>query len=209
KDVASKAPYQSPATAVDLSGKAVLEVGSGRGGGADYVARCLGPAAMTGVDFSAEAIAFCKKTHRTENLSFLEGDAESLPFDTNVFDVVLNVESSHCYGSMDAFCREVFRVLKPGGFFSWADLREAEQAKQLEGLFEAAGFDIESQADITPRVLHALDLFTETKEEAINKMVPRLLRSAFSDFAAIKDSTVYNRFKDRDWVYSKFLLRKP
>ncbi|MFP6904211.1 MAG: methyltransferase domain-containing protein [Verrucomicrobiota bacterium] len=201
--------YHHVATAVDLSGRKVLEVGSGRGGGANYVARCLGPDSVTGLDYSANAVAFCKEIYRAENLTFREGDAESLRFGDDSFDVVLNVESSHCYGSMDAFCREVFRVLKPGGFFSWADLREVGLAKKLEGQFEAAGFEIESQTDITPQVLHALDLITETKQEAINNMVPRILRPAFRDFAAVKDSKVYTLFKDRNWVYSKFLLRKP
>lgn len=201
--------YHHVATAVDLSGRKVLEVGSGRGGGADYIARCLGPASVTGLDYSAEAIAFCKEIYQTKNLTFREGDAESLCFEEDSFDVVLNVESSHCYGSMDAFCREVFRVLKPGGFFSWTDLREVEPAKKLEGPFKMAGFEVESQADITSQVLHALDLITETKQEAINNMVPRILRTAFRDFAAVKDSKVYNLLKDHGLVYSKFLLRKP
>jgi len=201
--------YHHVATAVDLSGTSILEVGSGRGGGASYVARCLGPASVTGLDYSAEAVAFCKEIHRAENLVFREGDAESLCFGDDAFDVVLNVESSHCYGSMDTFCREVFRVLKPGGFFTWADFREVGPAKKLESQFESAGFEITSQAEITPQVLHALDLISETKQDSINRMVPRVLRSAFRDFAGVKDSKVYTLFKDRHMVYSKFLLRKP
>ena len=35
------------------------------------------------------------------------GDSENLPFEDNTFDAVLNIESSHCYASMDKFIKEV------------------------------------------------------------------------------------------------------
>src|SRR4051812_6746554 len=40
-----------------LKGAQVLEVGSGRGGGASYLARYLQPAKIIGVDFSPDAVA--------------------------------------------------------------------------------------------------------------------------------------------------------
>src|ERR1044071_1738159 len=102
--------YHHAASGVDLCGKDVLEVGSGRGGGCSYVSRHLRPNTMTGVDFAHSAIAFCRKTHPVEGLTFVQGDGEALPFENASFDAVLNVESSHCYGSMDRFAAEVFRV---------------------------------------------------------------------------------------------------
>src|SRR5688500_6626017 len=51
--------YELVARPTDLNGTDVLEVGSGRGGGASYLARHHRPAHMTGVDFSPQAVAFC------------------------------------------------------------------------------------------------------------------------------------------------------
>jgi ubiquinone/menaquinone biosynthesis C-methylase UbiE len=45
----------------------------------------------------------------------VHGDAENLPFPQVSFDAVINVESAHCYGSIERFLAEVHRVLRPGG----------------------------------------------------------------------------------------------
>src|SRR5204863_875878 len=109
--------YHHLARTVNMDGARVLEVGCGRGGGCSYLARYQQPASVLGIDFSAKAIAFCNRVHAVPGLTFQQGDAESLPCETGTFDVVLNVESSHCYGSVPAFLGEVFRVLRPGGYF--------------------------------------------------------------------------------------------
>ncbi len=62
-------------------------------------------------------------------LTFRVGDAQATGLPDACVDVVVNVESSHCYGSMDAFIAEVHRVLRPGGHFVWADLRGARRRR--------------------------------------------------------------------------------
>ena len=109
--------YHHVAGAMSLEGKRALEVGCGRGGGSSFISRYLRPAQMTGIDLSAEAVAFCKARHNLAGLDFKTGDAEHLPFASETFDAVVNVESSHCYPSLPAFFSEVRRVLKPGGHF--------------------------------------------------------------------------------------------
>ena len=51
--------YDHVAGAVDLRDLKVLEVGSGRGGGADYIKRYLKPESMVGLDISENAVSFC------------------------------------------------------------------------------------------------------------------------------------------------------
>ena len=109
--------YRHVAGAVDLTRRNVLEVGSGRGGGASFVKRYLNPARVTGVDLCESAVDFSMSRHRVEGLHFRVGDAEHLPFDNESFDVVINVESSHCYPRLSTFFLEVRRVLKLGGHF--------------------------------------------------------------------------------------------
>ena len=201
--------YHHVASAVDLDGKKVLEVGSGRGGGANYVARALKPGEMVGLDYSSNAVDFSNKNNAGEHLSFVEGDAENLPFDDDSYDVVLNVESSHCYGNMQKFVNEAYRILKPGGYFSWADLRGTDEGAKLPSIFRNAGFQINEEGTITPQVLNALDLINERKMKTIDEKVPSLIQSAFRDFAGVKDSKIYNAFKDGSAVYLCYLLQKP
>ena len=62
----------------------------------------------------SHAISLCKNNYNLNNLNFIIGDSANLPFDDNSVDVVVNVESSHCYPSIPDFISEVCRVLKPG-----------------------------------------------------------------------------------------------
>jgi len=103
-----------------------LEVGSGRGGGAAYTKRRFEPKSMLGLDLSAKSVNFCNQYHSIDSLSFTCGNAQSLPFDDNSFDVVLNVESSLVYPDVDRFLEEVVRVLRPNGYFLYTDIRYLE-----------------------------------------------------------------------------------
>ena len=73
---------------------------------------------LIGLDFSREAVSLCNKWYEQENLDFREGNAQDLPFQKNSFDVVYNVESSHCYGDMSTMEKmkeeksEMYRKLK-------------------------------------------------------------------------------------------------
>ena len=89
--------YHRTATQVDLSGKRVLEVSCGHGGGASYLTRTLHPASYTGLDLNPAGIEFCRKRHNLAGLDFVHGDAENLPFADQSFDAVVNVEASHLY----------------------------------------------------------------------------------------------------------------
>ena len=183
-------------------------MGSGRGGGASYVARVLNPSEMVGLDYSANAVKFSNENNADDNLTFKKGDAENLPFNDNTFDIVLNVESSHCYGNMQQFVNEVNRVLKPGGYFSWADLRSAEEGTKLPNIFNSAGFTTKDESMITPQVLNALDLIHDRKMKMIDDNVPHFVQPAFRDFAGVKDSKIYSAFSDGSAVYISYILKK-
>src|SRR6516165_12498173 len=88
--------YHRTATQADLSGKRVLEVSCGRGGGASYLVRTLRPASYTGLDFNPAGVAFCRERHNLPGLDFVQGDAENLPFADQSFDAVINIQASHC-----------------------------------------------------------------------------------------------------------------
>ncbi|MBE3561003.1 MAG: class I SAM-dependent methyltransferase [Ktedonobacteraceae bacterium] len=200
--------YHRVAGAVDLSGRDVLEVGSGRGGGASYITRYLQPHFMTGVDISKKAVAFCNSYHCIENLRFIYGDAESLPFEDQSFDIIVNIESSYGYGHMTVFLSEVFRVLRPGGYFLFADYRNRDAVSLLRQQLRGSGLTIIKEACINANVLKALDLEHERKLKLIEQGVPKIMQGAFAYFAALRGSKMYQSLKSGDVDYRQFVLCK-
>jgi SAM-dependent methyltransferase len=200
--------YHRVAGAVELKGRDVLEVGCGRGGGSSFVKRYFHPQQMTGVDFSAKAVRFCGKHHRLDGLSFAHGDAEALPFGDESFDAVINVESSHCYGSMPAFLREVKRVLRPGGHFLFADVRAAEDRDRLRQQIEETGLTVLQHQDVTANVLEALRQDSRRKLALIERSVNKRLVGTFRQFAAIEGSDVFQGFENRTAIYLRYALQK-
>lgn len=204
--------YHHLANAVDLKGQRVLEVGSGRGGGSSYLMRHLRPRMVVGVDFSQNAVKFSTGCHRIEDLRFLPADAESLPFRNDTFDVVVNVESSHCYPSMDAFVGEVTRVLRPGGYFLLADFRPIPVIEPLRNQLKRYGLTVLREADITPNVLRALSLDNPRKLQWIRQCSPRFLGVNVSkivqEFWGAEGSGIFNLFRDGYVKYLSFVLQK-
>ncbi|MEO8496246.1 MAG: class I SAM-dependent methyltransferase [Planctomycetota bacterium] len=200
--------YWRVARAVELQGRQVLEVGCGRGGGSSFVTRHVHPSDMTAVDFSAKAVRFCQTTHQIERLRFVQGDAEALPFDDESFDAVINVESSHCYGSMPAFLREVKRVLRPGGHFLFADLRGSDDCDRLDAELAETEMSVLEKQDVTANVLEALRLDSQRKLDLIQRSVSKRLVGTFRQFAAIEGSEVFDGFKNGTTRYLRYVLQK-
>ena len=201
--------YDYVASQIPIKDGEILEVGSGRGGGSSFLSRYHHPKSITGLDYSKSAIKLSNELHgNVDNLFFKLGDAENLPFKDNTFDAVINIESSHCYGNMERFLSEVSRVVKPGGYFGWADLRAKDMVKETEFAFEKSSLTCIYNKTITPEVINALDDIHDTKMKMINNHVPKFLRSAFTDFAGAKNSKIYNSFKSGDAVYLSKVLKK-
>ncbi len=202
--------YHHVASATDLGGARVLEVGSGRGGGAAFLKEALQPASYVGVDYSDKAVALCRERYPAiQGLSFQQGDAEQLPCESASFDAVINVESSHCYPNFPKFLSEVHRVLKAGGYFLYADFRDELELGNWRTQLRASGLEIVREINITPNVLAALDIDDTRKQTLIQKLIPKWLLKSFQDFAGTKGSVVYRNFAHGQMQYYSFVLRKP
>jgi ubiquinone/menaquinone biosynthesis C-methylase UbiE len=202
--------YDRVASGIAMKDVEALEIGSGRGGGASYVARYRKPRSVVGVDFSGEAVAFCSTRHRNiSNLAFQQGDAEKLGFADNSFDVVINVESSHCYGNVAQFLAEVARVLRTGGHFLFADLRECQEMAQLRGMIKGTpGFKILEEEEITADVLAAMEADDARKREKIRDLVPAAIQPLFNEFAGVRGGKVFENLNSGKLVYHRFVVLK-
>ena len=107
------------------SGMAVLDVGSGVGGPARYLAATCG-CQVTGVDLSVPFVDAARYlTERTGQgalVSFQTGSALELPFDATSFDAVLLQHVAMNIADRPRLYREIRRVLKPGSRFATYDV---------------------------------------------------------------------------------------
>ncbi|MCP4107911.1 MAG: SDR family NAD(P)-dependent oxidoreductase [Desulfobacteraceae bacterium] len=183
----------------------ILDVGCGRGGTISVIHQFFKPGKVTGLDLSSDAIKFCRENYNWPDTLFMEGDAENLPFDDQSFDAVINVESSHSYPNIHAFYKQVYRVLKPGGFFLYTDLFPGEMLENCLNLLRESGFSIARDQDITGNVLLSCDDVAETHYKTfIRNNDPRVM----ADFLALPGSKTYNDMKLGNSTYRIFKLGK-
>lgn len=103
-------------------GEQVLDLGSGLGVDSFIAASQTGPSgSVVGLDISKMEVehAQARAEHRhLENVTFVNGDMEKMPFDDNKFDVVISNGAFCLAPNKEAAFKEIYRVLKPGGRFS-------------------------------------------------------------------------------------------
>ena len=201
--------YHHLAEMVDLNDKDVVDVGSGRGGGLSYIARKWKPSSMAGIDLTKDSVAFSNKQHNHKNLQFFQGDALNLPLKNSSCDVLINVESSHRYHSMEGFFNEVKRTLRPGGYFLFTDFRYDYEWSGLTNLLQNLGLEIVDEKDITSNVVESLDLDSDRRNSLVKKYAPRILHKDIMNFAGSTGTETYNYFVARKFTYKSFKIRKP
>jgi len=192
--------YHQAVDGLPLAGAEILEVGSGHGGGAGWIARHAGAKLVLGVDRAAATVARARGLHPDlPGLEFRIGDAEALPLPDASFDIVVNVESSHCYGRMDRFVAEVARVLRPGGWFTWADMRSPGMMPDLERAFAHPELEPMAATELNEGVLAALDAMEAEKAREIARFAP--LRPILREFAGMQGSMLRRSLETRQALY--------
>jgi sarcosine/dimethylglycine N-methyltransferase len=107
------------------AGMSVLDVGSGVGGPARFLAATCG-CHVTGVDLSEPFVDAARylteRTGQGGQVSFETASALELPFDSGRFDVALLQHVAMNISDRPRLYREIRRVLKPGGRFATFDV---------------------------------------------------------------------------------------
>jgi ubiquinone/menaquinone biosynthesis C-methylase UbiE len=144
-----------------LTGKRILEVGSGTGGELAWLVE-LGatPSNLVGVDLLADRVATARRAH--PGIRFEAGNAEHLDFADATFDLVLafTIFSSILDGTMQRnVAVEMTRVLRASGAVLWYDVRydsnsnpnvKAVPASRVRELFPSLKAELHSVTLLPP-----------------------------------------------------------
>jgi SAM-dependent methyltransferase len=201
--------YHHVACQVALAGRKVLEISCGHGGGASYLTRTFRPQQYTALDLNPVGIAFCRKRHVVDGLAFIQGDAEDLPFSAKSFDVIINIEASHCYPRFSTFLTEVARVLRPGGFFLYADFRFNDGIATWEQALATSPLRLIGRKNINAEVLRGMNLNSRRSLKLIERHLPGFLHSLGRDFAGVAGSRIYQALERNEVAYRSGCLQKP
>lgn len=103
----------------------LLDIASGRGGAALHARQRFG-LAVTGIDITPYNAKRATTNAREKGLwppvRFHMGDSQRLPLADASFSLIWSIESPAHFADKPTFLKEVGRVLKPGGAFTFADL---------------------------------------------------------------------------------------
>lgn len=114
-------------THADLQpGDSVLDVGAGFAEQDFVLLDRFGVSHITGIDITPVHVDKARervaRRGLADHIEIRLGSATALPFPNASFDKVLALECAFHFDTRDEFMREAFRVLKPGGTFTLADM---------------------------------------------------------------------------------------
>ncbi len=162
------------------AGESVLDLGSGFGGPARYLA-AVHDCQVTGIELTQAYVDISnylsELTGLADKTRFIQGDATTLPFDDESFDLAWTIHVSMNIKDKDGFYRGVYRTLKKGGKFAIYDIVQGEGGQviypapwspteefsflstiaETESLLKSAGFKPLKLEDATQDVLTWFD----------------------------------------------------
>lgn len=123
-DFSSETKYSAIEAAIHLNryglakpfckGAHVLDAACGEGYGS-YLMKQWGAYSVDGIDIDQESVAQARELFKDERLTYTQGTVERLPYEDNVFDLIVSLETMEHVDDAEAFLMEIKRVLKPGG----------------------------------------------------------------------------------------------
>uniref|UniRef100_A0A914WKJ4 Methyltransferase type 11 domain-containing protein n=1 Tax=Plectus sambesii TaxID=2011161 RepID=A0A914WKJ4_9BILA len=187
-----------------LDGLDLLEISCGHGGGLQWIERAHPTLkSVRGMDMTIVD---------TMGGKVFQGNAYNVPLADESVDIVLNVESSHCYDDQPRFLRNCYRILRPGGYFLWTDIRPV-------GIFADfwindpvdAGFELVGPIlDWNEQIVKSLDqksklVFSKFSEH----WYTRMFNFFWATFWGLPNTGMYRSIVDRKFLYRAAAWKKP
>ncbi len=123
---------------IDLRGKRVLDIGCGSGGITAMLAYAYGASEVVGVDVEAPpcaaARALAKRKGVAERVAIRQVKPGGLPLPDQSFDIVFSKDSIVHIEDKEALSADVFRVLRPGGWFVASDWLTSQDGEPSEAM---------------------------------------------------------------------------
>lgn len=138
------------------NGLKILDVSSGRGTQSVFYSKEFN-VEVTGVDISEEMVKTAslnaEKAGLNNKVKFQTGDSQSLPFENNVFDVVINECAVGIPDDSQKVLNEMVRVVKPGGKIlihesTWRKKLSAEEKDEFSERYGTTPLEITEWLDM-------------------------------------------------------------
>ena len=124
---------------LDLAEQTILDIGCGAGGITVSLVKDHGAKKVVGVDVEEDVVnAATKRVLKNglnNNIDILLIDKSNLPFEDNYFDIVFSKDSFVHIPDKEKIFTQVFKLLKPGGFFvfsDWLISHDQKPSKEME-----------------------------------------------------------------------------
>ena len=134
---------------IDISNKAILDIGCGCGGAAIHLIKKHGAKSVLGIDIESLVIQSAEKLAIKYDLSnfakFRCVKPGPLDIPDESFEVVFSKEVFLHIPNKDNLIKDIYRVLKPGGIVGvsdWMRIDDSPHSKQMQEYIAAEGLDM-------------------------------------------------------------------
>jgi ubiquinone/menaquinone biosynthesis C-methylase UbiE len=170
----------------------IVEVGCGRGGGAEFLLQSRPGLRYLGIDLSPEHLALCRTRFASRpGTGFVLADAAYLPARDGRFDAAFSIEAAQHFAEPNRFYHEVARLLRPGGWFLVASLWQPSQ--EPTDVFRDAGFRVVERRDITANVVASLSRTSGLREQLVDSLsLPERFRPLLLSWAGVRGTASFD-----------------
>jgi len=134
---------------IDISNKAILDIGCGCGGAAVHLIKSHGAKSVLGIDIESLVIQraekLAEKNHLSRRAHFRCVKPGPLDIPDESVDVVFSKEVFLHIPNKDDLIKDIYRVLKPGGLVAvsdWMRMDDNPPSKQMQEYIAAEGLDM-------------------------------------------------------------------
>lgn len=173
---------------IELTGKKVLDIGCGTGGITLALARDFGAATVTGLDVEEPVLNVARQRADEaglgEQVGFIRVSPGEWPFDDDEFDCIFSKDAMIHIADKETLFGEVFRMLRPGGWFvasDWLSSHDGEPSETMRDYLVAEGLDFGLGSPDRYRASMTAAGFTEIGLENRNEWYRETARRELAD----------------------------